>query len=200
MPIEQARTGRLRARRTALAVCTPLLAIALAACGSDQAEPKVATAGGSAPADATAESVDWTAYDTYMRDFVTCLNDRGLPAVRYLGHDRRQEEELSGMPKGDQVNPVVAQCGELVRPVDRPVTDPPPKPTEEELRFGRTLAACMRENGLPDYPDPDPDPANSDPKSQGDVSAEQKLNPKFRSAQEKCLKDMDVPPPTGSVG
>src|SRR6266487_547445 len=43
-----------------------------------------------------------------------------------------------------------------------------------------TFSQCMRDNGLPDYPDPDADGQLRGP------AHEQEGNPKFRAAQEKC--------------
>lgn len=194
---------RSRRNRAAHVAGIPLLlSLALAGCTSQPDLPAVATAASAAPAAAaTAEQVDWTAYDTYMRGYVKCLNDRGLDAVRYLGHDRPQDQELSGMPAedGNAVNPVVTQCAELVSPVERPVLDSPDKPTEEELSKGRTIAACMRRNGFPEYPDPDPNPADADSGKDADLAARLKTNPKFTATQRRCVKETG-PQTAGPVG
>lgn len=194
---------RNRRNRAALVAGVPLLlSLALAGCTSQPDPPAVATAADAAPAaSATADQVDWVAYDTYMHGYVKCLNDRGLDAVRYLGHDRPQDQELSGMPAedGNAINPVVSQCAELVPPVERPVSDPPDKPTEEELSKGRVIAACMRKNGFPEYPDPDPNPAEADSAKDGDLAARLKTDPKFTPTQRRCVKESG-PQTTGPVG
>jgi hypothetical protein len=183
--------------RMAYAVGASLLALALSGCQSQPEAPAVATAASAAPAvGAPADGVDWTAYDNYMRAFVKCLNDRGLEQARYLGHDRPMDQELTGMPsdEGATVNPVVTQCSELVKTVERPVQDAPEKPSEEDLRQGRAFAACMRKNGLPDYPDPMADPAAADTEKDAELSAQLKTNPKFAAAQRQCAKEFDTQP------
>jgi hypothetical protein len=66
---------------------------------------------------------------------------------------------------------VLAACGQNsgngVAPVDK-------------AEAGRAFSQCMRDNGLPDFPDPDADGQLRGP------AHEQEGNPKFRAAQEKC--------------
>jgi hypothetical protein len=50
----------------------------------------------------------------------------------------------------------------------------------DEAEAGRAYAQCIRDNGVPDFPDPDPDGQLRGP------AHEQEGNPKFRAAQEKC--------------
>jgi hypothetical protein len=67
---------------------------------------------------------------------------------------------------------VLAACGQNNRNSVTPVAD--------EAAEGRAYAQCMRDNGVPDFPDPDLDGRLRGP------GHEQQDNPKFRAAQEKC--------------
>jgi hypothetical protein len=58
-------------------------------------------------------------------------------------------------------------------------TDTTPAPVDRQ-EAGRLYAQCMRDNGVPDFPDPD---ANGEFSGAGH---EQQDDPKFRAAQEKC--------------
>lgn len=154
MPIDRGRVGHLSGRGiryAALAACAPLLVAVLTACGPGQSETTGEADSGTAG--------QWDAYDKQKQNLATCLNEKGLTEVRYLGHDNPMME-FSGWP--DTLTPDLDECFEKWPALDPPVKDTPRKPTEEELRKGRAIAQCMRDNGVPDYPDPDPDPAPVD--------------------------------------
>jgi hypothetical protein len=67
---------------------------------------------------------------------------------------------------------VLAACGQHNRNGVTPVAD--------EAEAGRAYAQCIRDNGVPDFPDPDADGQLRGP------AHEQESDPKFRAAQEKC--------------
>jgi hypothetical protein len=55
-----------------------------------------------------------------------------------------------------------------------------PAPRADPQDAGRLYAQCMRDNGVPDFPDPDADGQFRSP------GHEQQDDPKFRAATEKC--------------
>src|SRR5919201_1424510 len=55
----------------------------------------------------------------------------------------------------------------------------------DKAEAARAFAQCMRDNGVPDYPDPDP--AGKFPK---DAERQAHDDPKFQAANEKCRKDL----------
>ncbi|XVU26838.1 hypothetical protein ACQPZJ_07230 [Actinoplanes sp. CA-054009] len=60
-----------------------------------------------------------------------------------------------------------------------------PKPNAEMLEIGRQMAKCMRENGVPNFPDPKPDGSIAiDPKKLGTGPGE----PTFDKAEKACAK------------
>lgn len=64
-----------------------------------------------------------------------------------------------------------------------------PKPSAEELQRSRDMAKCMRENGVPNFPDPNPDGSiQIDPKKLGTGPDD----PSWKKAEEACSKY--VPP------
>src|SRR6266704_1973937 len=66
---------------------------------------------------------------------------------------------------------VLAACGQNNRNSVTPV---------DKAAAGRAYAQCMRNNGVPDFPDPDADGRLRGP------GHEKAGDPKFRAAQEKC--------------
>src|SRR6266540_2815421 len=70
---------------------------------------------------------------------------------------------------------VLAACGQnngnSVAPVDK-------------AEAGRAFSQCMRDNGVPDFPDPDADGRLRGP------GHEKEGDPKFRAAQEKCREKL----------
>lgn len=59
----------------------------------------------------------------------------------------------AGSPEMKKVEAAAEKCAELL-PAD---TAEGRKITPEDLEKARALSRCMRENGLPDFPDPDPE-------------------------------------------
>jgi hypothetical protein len=66
---------------------------------------------------------------------------------------------------------LLAACGQNSEAGGSPV---------DEAEAGRAYAQCMRDNGVPDFPDPD---ANGQLRGPGH---EQQDDPKFRAAMERC--------------
>ncbi|RZU76808.1 hypothetical protein EV384_5498 [Micromonospora kangleipakensis] len=188
MPIDGRRVGRRSGRGVryaALAACAPLLVAVLTACGPGQSETTGEADSGTAGL--------WDAYDKQKQNLATCLNEKGLTEVRYLGHDNLMME-FSGWP--DTLTPDLDECFEKWPALDPPVKDTPRKPTEEQLRAGRAIAACMRDNGVPDYPDPDPDPAPID----AATARREKEEIKARMAQPAYKAAMAICNPGASDG
>jgi hypothetical protein len=172
--------------RRHLLVAAPLLALglALSGCAGQGGEsPTVATAGNGAPA---AEESAAPSDEDKAREFAACMREEGvdLPdpqpatgagpgakggggfAVKVEGGDK--EKVNAAMEK---CRPLLPNGGEM-----KPLTP-------EQLERQRELAKCMRANGVPDFPDPDPNGGGgmirefSQDKGDGDA---------MRKAIEKC--------------
>lgn len=186
MPIDGRRVGRRSGRGiryAALAACGPLLVAVLTACGPGESGASDTAAGTD-----TGTAGLWDAYDRQKENLATCLNEKGLQ-VRYLGHDNVMD--FSGLPDGDPT-PEMIECFERWPALDPPVLDVPEKPSEEQLREGREVAKCMRENGVPDWPDPDPHPAPVDGatlRRQKDEHKAKMQQPAVKAAAKVCMPD-----------
>ena len=111
--------------------------IVLSGCAGKSEEPGVASAGGAQAHASKSASVDYAAFEK-------CLREQGVDteALRTGSGDMATIEEASKacrqhLPDG----------GEL------------PKLAPQEVEQLRAYAACMRRNGIPDFPDPAPDGA-----------------------------------------
>lgn len=179
MPIDGRRAGRRSTRYAALAVCAPLLLAVLTACGPGEAET----------ADAGSDTAGlWDAYDKQKQNLAACLNEQGLQ-VTYLGHETFTE--FSGWPEGEPTAGM-KECFAKWPALDAPVQETPPKPTEEQLREGREVAECMRENGVPDWPDPDPNPGPVDGATltrQKEDHRARMQQPAVKAAAKVCMPD-----------
>jgi hypothetical protein len=153
-------TGNWLARRLVLALLVvPLLV--LAACGQNNPN-------GAAPVD-KAEAA---------RAYAQCIRDNGVPDFP----DPDANGELRGPAHEQQDNPkfqaAQEKCRNLAPGGEHQRSDPA---TVEQMR---QFSQCMRDNGLPDYPDPDPDG-----RVRG-VGHEQQDNPTFRAAMQTCRQKL----------
>ncbi len=141
-----------------LLLVSAVTGLALVGCANAREEPQVASAGGTPTASVTAAPADVVAaYFEGVRAYVTCLRADGL---KVTDPDPKGKIEFEGDLKLLKADPkfVAAQqkCSSLLPPVPAGLQDKPVK-TAEQIEVTRRYAACMRENGAPDFPDPGPD-------------------------------------------
>lgn len=142
------------ATRVALPLCAATLALAAAGCSSGSgAAPASATSPGASSGAAT------TGYDAQVlavgRQFAACARSHGVPN---FADPTVQNGDLA-FPNTSKADVQAAQdqrdCAPILRQVPpRPADYQPPPP--ETLQHMREFARCMREHGIPDWPDPNP--------------------------------------------
>ena len=166
-------------QRTAVAACFPLLVMAMAACSSE--EPTNAAS--------TGESAESAAYDKQYRDHVKCLNDRGFTTVRYNGRDAPQV--LTNYPFDTPNDPKVLECVRLFPVPEAPVQDVDTKALAESLERDRKIAVCMREHGVTEYPDPDPN-GGAFPGGKAAYNR-MRAKPNYAPAAQACEEEFPLP-------
>lgn len=155
-------------RRGTTAASILLAATLLAACAAPSGSG-IPDAGEPAPTQTAAAEPDAHAY-------AECMRENGV--------EMSDPDPTTGLPVlGDSVDPESATfeaahdtCGDLLPGGIRGETD------EHDLAAYLEFAACMRENGLPDFPDPQP---GGEGGLFGDAGVD-RTSPEFQSALEAC--------------
>ncbi|MCA2217599.1 hypothetical protein [Jidongwangia harbinensis] len=135
-------------------LAVPLLVVAaLGGCaGADEKAPPVASAGKGAASSAPAAPADDAAQ---MRKFAQCMRAEGvdIPDPDASGGIalRAGDADKPGSPEVKKMEAAAEKCRELL-----PNGGEPPKMSPEDVTKMRAMAKCVRENGVPDFPDPDP--------------------------------------------
>jgi hypothetical protein len=155
----------MRLRLTTLAL---LAALAVTGCGPGT--PDVATAGGKAGAGATPTA---NATEQQAR-YEQCLREHGVevrPSDKYA--------PVSPVPQ-DRVDAAEQACARYLP------TEVEPEPKDPaELEKLRQFARCLREHGVPEWPDPDPRTGEFTWSSDEQAGAA-KRNPKLPAAMTAC--------------
>jgi hypothetical protein len=150
---------RTRTRSAALTALPLALALALGGCASETGERKVASAetgdarakdGGDASSDSGKKGGPGTAeFDDRARDFARCMRENGVP----MEDPKDGRIQIGGKGIGrERMEKATRACKEFQPPaMGRAKADPG---VAESMR---KFARCMRENGVPEFPDPQPD-------------------------------------------
>jgi hypothetical protein len=153
-------TGTRRPRRLVPALLVVAL-LALAACGQNNRN--------------SVTSVDRAEAG---RAYAQCIRDNGVPDFP----DPDADGQFRGLTHEQQNDPnfqaAQEKCRNLAPGGDHQGSDPA---TVEQMR---AFSQCMRDNGLPDFPDPDPDG-----RLRG-VGHEQQDNPAFQAAMQTCRQKL----------
>jgi len=170
---------RLRASRSLL-VLPLLLGLSVTGCaGTDQDREQVATAGGGTATASPSASVVQVSDEDRQREFAKCMRENGMP-------DFPDPEPGEGggfrirIPAGqdrEKAQAAVEKCRDLMPNGGKAVKLDP-----EQVERVRQLARCMRENGVPNFPDPGPDGALE---LKGDAGFDPE-SPTAKAALEKC--------------
>jgi hypothetical protein len=136
--------------RMRLVAVPMLLLTVLGGCAEKENRQQVASAGGgpaasaSAPADQAAQG----------REFAKCMRAAGVEMPDpgpdgMVGMPAMRADDKAGTTK---MEAAMEKCREFL-----PTGGEPPKASAEDLAKARDYAKCIREHGLPDFPDPDPE-------------------------------------------
>ncbi|GAA4224056.1 hypothetical protein FHR32_003032 [Streptosporangium album] len=162
---------RLRTRN-ALAALPLALTLALTGCGSDDAGGgTVASAGGEKKGDSGSSPAKSMNPDEMGVKFAQCMRENGV--------DMEDPEPGKGsrltLKKGAESEKALEACREY-NPQENGSAKADPKAEEN----GRKFAQCMRENGLEEFPDPQP--------GQRGIRVDRKIgeDPDFAKAQKNC--------------
>ena len=158
--------------------------LSIAACGDDKgSDPGVASGGGTPTPSASAGGNAAIGGQDAQLKFAQCMRENGVPDFE----DPKFAEDGSiddlSLPKG--VTPEMAADAQEKCEKYLPNGGEPEKPNPEDLTKIQAYAKCMRENGMPDFPDPDPDG-----RFKFENGAPNPEAPELKAANEKCDKLM----------
>jgi hypothetical protein len=153
---------RLARRLVPTLLLVPLLV--LAGCGQNNRNG----ANGAASADKVEQA----------RAYAQCIRENGVPNFPDPDPDGRLRGAAHEKGNDPTFRAAQEKCRSLAPGGEHQKSDPA---TVEQMR---RFSQCMRDNGLPDYPDPDPDGRLRDP------GHEQQDNPAYRAALEKCRQQL----------
>ncbi len=164
------------------------LVLGAAGCGGADGGDGVATASGGGDGAASASPTAAPMSDEERRvKFAQCMRDQGVDMP-----DPEIDRGRVTIRMPDNADPRKAQAAMEKCKQYLPNGGDRPRPNPEQLDQLRRFAQCMRENGIPDFPDPDPDGGvriESSPGSHMDPD-----DPTFKAAQEACAKYRPTPP------
>jgi hypothetical protein len=132
-----------------IAVPMMMLVAALSGCAGDEKERQVASAGGGKPTGSASAAPDDAAQG---REFARCMRAAGIdmPDPGPDGMAAMPALAADDAASAKKMDAALEKCRELL-----PNGGEPPKASAEDLAKARDYAKCVRENGLPGFPDPD---------------------------------------------
>jgi hypothetical protein len=160
-----------------------LLALGIAACGEQQGDNTIATAGGGT-ATPSASNQKLSDQESLVK-YAQCMREHG---IQMPDPETRNGGVSILIPKGstkEKVDKANSACKKYM-----PNGGEPPKADPAVTEQLRKFAKCMRENGVPDFPDPKPG---------GGIMIEQgsgvnPQSPTFKAAEQKCQALRPAPP------
>jgi hypothetical protein len=158
-------------------VAVPLLLLAaLTACSGDGEEgPGVATVGNNASASASPDpSAPAADEEERKRQFTDCMRAEGVEIDDF----KTDGGEVAIRADKKETEAAMQKCRQYL-----PNGGEPPKLSSEDIEKMREYAQCMRENGAPEFPDPDPETGRVEI---GSGAAGGLSKDDIRKADEKC--------------
>ncbi|MFY1674628.1 hypothetical protein ACN27G_32590 [Plantactinospora sp. WMMB334] len=173
----------MRRRMSGIWLALPLLGLALAGCARADDGPGVATAQGGGGAGPTASASAAAMSDEDRRlEFAKCMRENGVempdpePGEGGIRIQRRPGDDPA------KTQAAMEACRHLLPDGGQVQLNP------EQVEQLRKMATCMRENGVPDFPDPGPDGTMQLP-GRGALKLD---DPTFQAAMEKCRGEFPI--------
>jgi hypothetical protein len=165
--------------RTGFVLCL-LLALGVAGCGGGKGSNGIASAGGSATPTSSAAAGAGNNQDTALK-YSQCVRDNGVP--KFPDPDTKGGLGIDGGKLGvskETLDAAMEKCKQYL-----PNGGEPQKLDPAKLDLLRQYAKCMRENGVPKFPDPD---ANGGIALDPDKLGMDPVGPQIKAAEKACEK------------
>jgi hypothetical protein len=92
-----------------------------------------------------------------LQEYTQCMRDHGVPSFqqpKLVNGKVKWDKSPAGVDL-DTLDAAVEACRPIAKKLPDSLTGRPQDPTAAELDKLRQFAACMRQHGYPDFPDPD---------------------------------------------
>jgi len=166
--------------RTTRILALGLLLTAVAGCGGTDAGAQVASAGGATPT--ASSSAETTSDEDVPLKYAQCMREQG---ITWFPDPKPGEGMALRIPESqnkEKFDAAMEACKKYApNGGDRGRVDP------EQLEQARQMAKCMRENGVKDFPDPQPDGSVH---IDGNKVGMGPGDPTFDKAEQLCAKYM----------
>ena len=183
-----------------------LSALVLGGCTS-KPHKEVATAGGATPSASSDDSPQ-----AHELRFIACMRAQGIEMSDPIPGDTtgrgavKYEIDVKGRGSDMVFQAALEKCQHLLPP-----PPPPPPVTADDEAKARQFAQCMRDNGVPDFPDPVKDPKDLQPSPGKSISGViigrngdgywiYEGSPQVQAAMEKCRQFLPGGGPSPSPG
>lgn len=171
-----------RHRPIATGIIVLAAAAGLAACTAAGSDEGVVSAGGTQSAGKTADR------EEMIEKYRDCLTRLGIPLLdQPTGEGIPQVDKERATP--EKISAAMAECREYV-----PTGGDAERPAQSDIEARQRYAECVREHGVPSYPDPDP--RTGAERMTDEQAAELKNDPRFPAAQQACQSVL----PSGGKG
>jgi hypothetical protein len=133
--------------------------IALGACGGGSSGPKVASAGGQSASATGTGNTSKANVAKIATEYAQCARKNGMPNLPDPTIGDNGRPDFGGSGAGNAFRSAPDSVRQKVRTACRSILaklPPPPPPTASELAARLKFAQCVRKNGVPNFPDPDP--------------------------------------------
>ncbi|MET0132892.1 MAG: hypothetical protein ABW215_04785 [Kibdelosporangium sp.] len=169
--------NRQSARFTSALALTALTltGVVIGGCSSPEQQPEVVSVGGASSQAATTAAPD---NQQRIKQYRECLQAQGVVLLDY--------PTAEGLPQidknrtvADKLPAAMAACREFV-----PSGGDAQRPAQSDIEARQRYAACVREHGIAEYPDPDPQ--TGDPRISDELGARLKNDPRTRAAMDAC--------------
>ena len=175
-----------RPERPAITAIAALVVFAVNACGSGGDGPAVAAIGSSSASPGASASGGTADRETTMRKFAQCMRRNGVPDFPDPTVDDKGDPTLNlGQTLKDKADdPSTKKALEACKQLRDQLRNGDDDPGDSQKRQDMLLkyAQCMRQNGMPDFPDP----ASTDQAGQSEFPGVDRNDPAYKKADAIC--------------
>jgi hypothetical protein len=163
-----------------------VLLLSLAGCAAEDGGDGVATAGGTPTGGASSAPAGGDGDGDGLK-FAQCMRENGM--TWFKDPEPGQRGIRISVPQGQdraKVDAAMAACKKFL-----PNGGEPPKMDAAAIEQARQMSRCMRENGVPNFPDPGP---NGEMRIDGNKLGTGPGEPAFDAAEKACARFRPSPP------